>query len=81
MTQAERVLSYIKRYGSITSREAFIDLAILDLPKVISTLRKEGHLIKREPESAKNRFGEEVHFKRYSFEEPQQELPLDESNT
>lgn len=68
MTQKDRVMEYIKRFGSITGAEAFLDLGIMHLPRRIKDLEEEGVRIKRETASAKNRFGEKTHFTRYSTE-------------
>ena len=67
MNQGERVIDYIKRFGSITPMEAFSDLGITKLATRISELRKEGMEFKKEFIKSKNRFGEPVHYMRYSF--------------
>lgn len=67
MNQGERVIEYIKRFGSITPMEAFMDLGITKLATRISELRKEGMEFKKEYMKSKNRFGEPVHYMRYSF--------------
>jgi biotin operon repressor len=69
MTQCERIVEYINRYGSITSMEAMMDLGISRLAARISDLRDEGYRIKSEPESGRNRFGEKTHYTRYSLED------------
>lgn len=70
MTQKELVLQYIKDFGSITPMEAFSDLGITKLATVVSDLiRKEGHVIKKEWEMSRNRYGKKVMYKRYSFPE------------
>ena len=40
MTQAQAVLDYIQRYGSITRFDAFNNLMILNLTSVISQIRQ-----------------------------------------
>ena len=40
--QTDVVLSYLKRHGELTTREAVIDLNIMCLPKRIEELRKSG---------------------------------------
>ena len=67
MNQGERVIEYIKRFGSITPMEAFSDLGITKLATRISELRKEGMEFNKEFIKSKNRFGEKVHYMRYSF--------------
>ena len=69
MTQCERVLDYMQRFGSITSAEAVMDLGVYRLAARISDLRKEGHRISDKMESGKNRFGEHTSYKRYSLED------------
>ena len=68
MTQQERILNYIKMFGSISPIEAFTDLGITKLATRVSEMRKEGIEIAGEMESARNRFGDKVHYMRYSLE-------------
>ena len=42
MKQTERVLDYIKRFGSITQLEALADLGIMRLGARVWDLRQEG---------------------------------------
>lgn len=67
MTQGERVINYIERFGSITPMEAFSDLGITKLATRISELRKAGMEFEKEYIKSKNRFGETVYYMRYSF--------------
>lgn len=67
-TQAERVLAYIERFGSITQYEALQDLGVMRLASRISDLRKQGYPIKGEVVAVKNRFDENCYIKRYSLE-------------
>ncbi len=66
-TQEQRVLDYINRFGSITQREAYLDLSIMRLASRISSLRKKGYPITSRMITVENRFGEKVHIKRYSM--------------
>ena len=66
-TQAQRVLDYMERFGSITQLEALRDLGVMRLASRISDLRKQGYVIKGETESVKNRFDEKCTIKRYSL--------------
>lgn len=68
MTQNERVLDYMKRFGSITQIEALSDLGIMRLASRINDLKKKGHCVNKEMVKSKNRFGESVQFARYSLE-------------
>lgn len=67
ITQKERVLMYIKEFGSISRRESFIDLGITELSSRIGELEAMGYRFDRKNESAKNRFGETVSYTRYSL--------------
>lgn len=66
-TQAQRVLDYIERFGSITQHEALIDLGVARLASRISELKKKGYNIVSEWVKVINRFGEPVSVKRYSM--------------
>lgn len=73
MRQTERVLEYMREFGSITTAQAFTDLGVARLASRIHDLREQGHDITREMVSAKNRYGEIVHFARYSLENDSEE--------
>lgn len=66
-TQNERIMDYMKRFGSITQIDALRDLGVMRLASRISDLRSLGHPIISEVEVVKNRFGENCHIKRYSL--------------
>ena len=68
MTQKERIINYIKQFGSITSLDAYKDLGITQLGARIDQLKKDGYRFKTEWESGKNRFGEKTDYKRYYLE-------------
>lgn len=63
--QKQRVINYIREFGSITSFEAYADLGITQLGARIDQLKKEGYEFKTEWESSKNRYGEKTDYKRY----------------
>lgn len=65
VTQKERIVGYIREFGSISSWEAYSDLGITQLGARIDQLKKEGYDFRTEWESKKNRYGEQVSFKRY----------------
>ena len=66
MTPQEKlVIDYIQKYGSISSREASIELGIDRLASRINDLRKGGVDIVREWEYGTNRRGEKCHWARY----------------
>jgi hypothetical protein len=69
-TQAERVLAYIEKFGSITQYEALNDLGVMRLASRISDLKRNGYPIKSETIAVKNRFEETCYIKRYSLEVP-----------
>ena len=64
-TQKDRIINYIREFGSITSWEAYLDLGITQLGARIDQLQKDGHVFRTEWEHKKNRYGENVSFKRY----------------
>lgn len=68
MTQKEMVLKYMNENGSITTLEAFINLYVCDLQKVIQLL-KEDYKIKDEWVHKKNIYGKPIKYKRYYLEE------------
>lgn len=68
-TQCERIIQYIKDFGSITTLEAFTELGVVRLGARISELRKDGVQILDKPEVVKNRYGEKCHIKRYYIKE------------
>ena len=66
MTQCERIVDYIKQFGSISPLEAFRDLGITKLATRISEMRRfDGIQFKQEYEKSKNRYGETVYYMRY----------------
>ena len=60
----QRVLEYMREYGSISSLEAFRDLGVTRLSAAIFELRKE-YDIRSEWEECPNRWGDKVRFVRY----------------
>lgn len=60
----ERVLNYIKDFGSITTFEAFTELGCTRLSEYIRQLR-EDYFIDDEWILTTNRYGEKVKYKRY----------------
>lgn len=69
ITQNDRIIEYIKEFGSITTLEAFNDLGVTRLASRIHDLRVAGYEFETEFVSAKNRYGEVVSFKRYKLKE------------
>ena len=67
MNQREKILDYIKRFGSISPFEAFRDLGITKLATRISEMILEGVEIEKHFEKSENRFSETVIYMRYSL--------------
>ena len=67
MTQRERVIKYLKDFGSITRAEGFTELGIVELPARICELESMGYKFERETVFSKNRYGEPIHFTKYSL--------------
>ena len=67
MTQSERIIAYIKEYGSITPYEAFADLGITKLATRISEMTAQGMEFDKVVETSNNRYVQNVHYMRYSL--------------
>ncbi len=65
MTQGERIIEYMREFGSITSWDAYSDLGITQFATRVKELKEQGYEFKTEWESKKNRYGEIVNYKRY----------------
>ena len=67
-TQSQRVLNYIKDFGSITRAEAMSEIGVANLPAVIDILRhKQGHDIETLEIEALNRYGQKITYAKYVF--------------
>ena len=65
-THKDRVLEYIRDFGSITSLDAFRDLGVTRLSASIWLLRhQDGLNILSKNETSKNRYGDKVTYARY----------------
>lgn len=69
MTQRQRIIEYMNKYGSITPLDAFRDLGITKLATQVSYMIRDGYDIQKSYEKNKNRFGETCHYMRYSFKD------------
>ena len=69
MTQCERILKYMKGFGSISSMQAFLDLGITRLSGRIYDLRKAGYKIERIMQSSVNRYGDVTTYAVYRLED------------
>lgn len=63
--QTEKVLKYIRDFGSITSKQAMDDLGIMRLASRISDLKQAGYDVRSEFVTSRNRYGEDVSYKKY----------------
>lgn len=71
MTQCERIIKYMRDFGSINPLQAMADLGVMRLAARVSDLRDQGHEIDRRIVSGKNRYGEPVYFAEYRLMEEQ----------
>ena len=69
MSQCEKIIRYMKDFGSITTMQAFQDLGITRLSGRIYDLKALGYQIRTETVAGRNRYGEKVHYFKYSLEE------------
>lgn len=69
MKQAERVLKYMRDFGSIMQLEAMQDLGCMRLGARVYDLKRDGYAIKKEMETSKNRYGEDTSYARYRLVE------------
>lgn len=68
-TQKERVIDFIKEYGSISPLEAFWNLGITKLTNQIGYIERDGIQVYRNYEKTRNRYGEPVYYMRYWLDE------------
>ena len=67
--QERRVVQYCRDFGSITAWEAVKELGVMRLSAVIYNLKEKGYKITDCYVEATNRYGDNVHFKRYYIDE------------
>ena len=68
-TQCDKVLEYMRTFGSITQLQALSDIGCMRLASRISDLRQQGVAIGRRIKTSKNRYGDSVSFAEYYLEE------------
>jgi hypothetical protein len=68
-TQCEKVLEYMRDFGSITQLQALQDIGCMRLASRISDLRGQGYTIGRRIKTSKNRYGDSVSYAEYYLEE------------
>jgi hypothetical protein len=71
MNQEQKIINYVERFGSITTLDAFKDLAITRLSARIFNIKNMGYKVTSIRETSKNRFGEDVNYSRYFIEKEQ----------
>ena len=64
-TQCDKVLEYMRQFGSITQLQALSDIGCMRLASRISDLRQQGFAIGRRIKTSKNRYGDSVSFAEY----------------
>ena len=67
--QVERVIDYMKQFGSISTLEAVADLGCMRLASRINDIKRMGIAVRTEYVAGKNRFGEKTHYARYTLAE------------
>ena len=66
MTQEEKVINYMREFGSITALDAIRDLGIMRLASRVSDLKRHGYAIRSDMVSVTNRWGEKTRIARYA---------------
>jgi hypothetical protein len=69
MSQNEKVLRHLEKWGSITARDAYECYGIMRLGARIDNLKHAGHKISKTMECGENRYGETTRYARYRLEE------------
>lgn len=69
MTQCDRIVAYMKEYGSIDQYDALLQLGIMRLASRISELKKRGVPIKSTMKTVLNRYDEKCQIAEYSLTE------------
>ena len=69
VTQCQRIIEYIRQFGSISTLEAFRDLGVARLASRIHDLKGQGYIFMTETKTTKNRFGENTSYKVYKLAE------------
>ena len=65
MTQKDRILSHLQKYGSITTWESFEMYGDTRLSDKIYRLKQDGYNFDEEWTKRKNRLGQPIQFKKY----------------
>lgn len=67
LTMKKRILKYMSDFGSITTKDAFVDLGCTRLSEYIRQIREE-YLLGERWEVGYNRWGEKTEYKRFWIE-------------
>lgn len=65
-TQTQRVLQYMRDFGSITPLQAMTDLGVMRLAARIADLKKAGYAISSKTIQVLNRYGQTTSVSQYS---------------
>lgn len=65
LSQCQRMVNYMKEHGSITVRQAEVELDINSPNRRLADLRERGYSFNEEWVEKKNRYGEKVRYKVY----------------
>jgi hypothetical protein len=68
MSQNQKVLMHMEKWGSITTLDAFNCYGITRLSARIDNLKHAGHRISKTMEYGENRYGEITRYARYRLE-------------
>lgn len=68
ITQKNRILNHLKKYGNITTWESFELYGDTRLSDKIYKLKKDGYKFSEEWVFKKNRYGKKIKFKKYILE-------------
>lgn len=69
LTQRDKVLAYIRRFGFITSWQAYQDLGITQLASRLYELKQQGYVFTKTRVNTTNRLGEKTHYDEYRLVE------------
>lgn len=69
LSQCDQIVEYMKKHGSITQLDAYVDIGCMRLPSRIHDLRKRGYAISVKTERVKKRDGGYAPIARYSLAE------------
>lgn len=67
MTQTEKILDYMQKYGSITPLDAMREFGCMRLASRICDIKRQGVKVNRVIELSKNRNGDTVRYARYTL--------------